>query len=179
MSFSWLGLSVSDAELTEEFNFWKTRFLRSICVAVVCVAIGGFLIAVWPVDVGNQELRSFVKTLWPAFIEFAFWFGFLIGLLWAASRRIGCALACTVPWTKTKMPIGALFGQAACALVLGSCLLWVGTQFVRQLGADMAGVVAILMQLVNAGFILASACLLFSLGLRKSVREGSANGKVS
>jgi hypothetical protein len=166
MPFSWPGAVVSDAELTAEFNFWKNHFLGTACLAAACAVMSGILIAGWPADAGKPELRSFVKQLWTAFVEFAFWFGFLVGLLLAASRRIGCALAGTVPWRQTKKRIASQCGQAACGLFFGSCLLWVGIQFARQLGDDATGTVLFLAQLVDAGFFVSGVCLLVTLGSR-------------
>lgn len=171
MPFSWPGAAVSDAALNAEFNFWKDHFLGTICLAATCAVMGGFIIAGWPENAGSPVLRSFVKQLWTAFVEFAFWSGFLVGLLCAASRRIGCALAGTVPWAQKKMRVASQFGQAACGLFFGACLLWVGIQFARQLGDDATGTVLFLAQLVDAGFIVSGVCLLVTLGLRLTTRQ--------
>jgi len=170
MRFSWLDAPVSDAQLDAEFEYWKNHFLRSAVLAVCSALAGGLLIALWPPGVGSAEVRSFTRQLWPFFVELTFWFGFLVGLLWAASRRIGCALGGTAPWESAGAPASATFGQAACGLFFASCLLWAAMQFVRQLGQDAARLFYGLLQLVDTGFVAAAVCLLLALALRLASR---------
>ena len=166
MPFFWTRTDISDEQLTAEFEFWKSHFLYSVAAATACAATGGLLIAACPQDVGSAQLRDFARQLWPAFVEVAFWFGFLIGLLWAASRRMGSGLAGTVPWSRNKTPAAAIFGQAGCGLFFGAGLLWVAMHFVRQLGEGAVDLLHTLAQLVNAGFVTSGICILIAIAGR-------------
>lgn len=137
----------------------------------------GLSILLWPAGSGSAELRSFMRQLWPAFVECGFWLGFLVGLLWAASRRIGCALVGTVPWSPPDAnrfrAVARLFGQAGCTTASGSVLLWVAIYFVDQLGSASPALMTTLMQLVHTGCASAALFLLVALvlGLGARIRQ--------
>lgn len=160
--------SVDDAALEAEFLFWKAQFVLSLWIAVTFAVMTGVLIAFWPPGLGDAELRAFVREVWPPFVEFALWFGFLIGLLWAAARRIGCALAGTVPWEMTDdgRPFAArrFLGQAAVCLAFGASLLWMAQQFSLHVDGVHSSLLQLLAQSVRAGFSLASVCALLAIG---------------
>ncbi|HYC43360.1 MAG TPA: hypothetical protein VEB70_10285 [Noviherbaspirillum sp.] len=177
MRFLYSGTPVSDAALTSEFEFWKNHFLRSALLATGAGIVMGLLILLWPAGLGNQEVGSFVRQLWPAFVECGFWLGFLVGLLWAASQRIGCALAGTVPWAPADKnrarTFARVFGQAGCAAAFGSGLLWVAVYFVHQLGSAGQGLLVTLVQLVHTGWASSGGFLLLAvvLGLAARMHE--------
>lgn len=160
--------SIDDAALEAEFLFWKAQFVLSLWIAATFAAVTGVLIAFWPAGMGDAQLRAFVREVWPPFVEFALWFGFLIGLLWAAARRIGCAFAGTVPWEKTEdtRPFAArrFLGQAACCLAFGASLLWMAQQLTLHIGGDYSGLLQLLAQAVRGGFALAGVCGLLAIG---------------
>lgn len=162
--------SVDDAALEAEFLFWKSQFVLSIWIAAAFAVITGVLIAVWPVDIGDAQFRAFVREMWPPFVEFALWFGLLIGLLWAAARRIGCALAGTVPWEKPddarQIVTQRLLGQVACCLAFGASSLWMAQQFVLHMDGDHSTLLQLLTQAVRAGFVLAGVSGLLTIGPR-------------
>ena len=167
MRLSSSGKSGSDNALTAEFEFWKDNFLSSACLATVFAVVTGVLILLWPLNLGNHEVRTFVHQLWPFFVECGFWLGFLVGLLWAASRRIGCALAGTVPWIRTdasrNISIARVFGQTGCALAFGSCLLWVAITFVHRLDTTDYALTNTLVQLVYTSFASAGVFALLAV----------------
>jgi hypothetical protein len=177
MPFPYPDTAVSDEALGSEFDFWKSQFLRSAGLAVGSGIGIGLLILTWPAGSGDQELRSFVRQIWTAFVECGFWLGFLVGLLWAASRRIGCALAGTVPWAAAddnrQRTFARILGQAGCALAFGSGLAWFALYFVSQLGSSGQTLLATLIQLVYTGWASAGLFLLAAvvLGLVARMRE--------
>ena len=170
MRFLYSSTSVSDEALTSEFDFWKSHFLGSAWLAAGSGIAMGLLILLWPAGMGNQEVRSFAQQLWPAFVECGFWLGFLVGLLWAASRRIGCALAGTVPWAivdehRTRAA-ARLFGQVGCATGFGSALLWVALYFIYQLAPADGLFLGAVIQLAYAGWASAGVFVLLAVVLR-------------
>ena len=158
--------SIDDAALEAEFSFWKTQFLQSTWIAAGGAVLAGALILSWPAGMGNLQLRTFVREVWPPFIECALWFGFLVGLLWAAARRIGCALAGTVPWAQPvpsrPIVVRCFLGQGACCLVFTASLLWIVRGFLPQLGGDQSTLMHLLTQAIDAGFLFAGIFGLFA-----------------
>ncbi|WP_420477135.1 hypothetical protein [Noviherbaspirillum sp. ST9] len=163
------GATVSDEALTKEFAFWKRSFLRSTCLAFFSGAVTGLLILLWPGSFGNQELWSFVRQLWTAFVECGFWFGFLVGLLWAVSRRVGAALAGTSPWTPAETcrlrGHARVFGQAGCAAAFAAVLLWLAVSFIHQLTPLAPSTANMIAQLVYAGWASSGLFILLAIGL--------------
>ncbi|OWW21048.1 hypothetical protein [Noviherbaspirillum denitrificans] len=156
--------SIDDAALEAEFQFWKSQLVMSAWIGVAFAVAGGMLIAGWPVGVGDAQVRAFVQETWPPFVEAAFWTGFLTGFLLAAARRMGCALAGTVPWKKPTSPVRRYLGQTACCLGFGAISLWGAQQFVFHMAADQSALLHMLSQAVHTGFVLAGVCLLLAIG---------------
>lgn len=169
MRFLYSGTPVSDEALTNEFDYWKAHFLCSAWLAAGAGFAMGLLILLWPAGVGSPDVRSFVRQLWTAFVECGFWLGFLIGLLWAASRRVGCALAGTLPWAQTNenrlRNFARMFGQTGCIAACGSCLLWLAIYFVVQLVPAGHTLMATLIKLVYTGWVSAGLFVLLSVVL--------------
>jgi hypothetical protein len=169
MRFLDVGTAVSDEALRSEFEFWKSSFLRAAGLAVCTGVAAGVFILLWPAGSGNQELRTFARQLWTAFVECGFWFGFLVGLLWAASRRLGCALAGAVPWAPADEDrmrgLARTFGQTGCATAFGSLLLWLAAYFIHQLNPLDPAVSALLIQLLYAGWASAGVFIVLAVAL--------------
>lgn len=168
--------SIDDAALDAEFHFWKAHFVSAIWTALAFAIITGVLIACWPAGMGDVQFRAFVREVWPPFAEFALWFGFLMGLLWAAARRIGCALAGTVPWEKPKDARSSVahrfLGQAACCLAFGAASLWMAQQFVVHMDGDHSALLRMLTQAVHTGFALAGIAGVLTIGARVMREHG-------
>lgn len=177
MGFGDVGQAVSDEALTNEFEFWKSSFLRSAGLASCSGVVTGLLILFWPCGAGNQELGTFARQIWTAFVECGFWFGFLVGLLWAASRRIGAALAGTHPWTPADenrlRGFARVFGQAGCAAAFAAVLLWLAVSFIHQLNPIAPSMAGLIAQLIYAGWASAGVFILLGivLGLVTRVRS--------
>lgn len=168
--------AIDDAALEAEFQFWKTQFVSSTWMAVGFAVVTGVLIALWPPGVGDSELRAFAREVWPPFVEFALWFGFLVGLLWAAAQRIGCALAGTVPWARPDaarpLAVRRYLGQGACCLAFGASFLWAAQQFVMHMGADHGALLQLIRLAVQTGFLFAGVCGLLAIGPRLIKGQG-------
>ncbi|HZW20731.1 hypothetical protein [Noviherbaspirillum sp.] len=175
MRFFSSSTPVTDEALNAEFNFWKDHFLRSAWLAVGSGVGMGLILLFWPAGSGNDEVRSFARQLWTAFVECGFWLGFLVGLFWAASRRIGCALAGTVPWASPEsgrmQGIARIFGQSGCAAAFISGLLWLAIYFVHQLAPTDHALTTMLIQLVYTGWTSAGVFVLLAIGLGIFARQ--------
>jgi len=128
-------LHIND-DVDAEFEFWKTEFVHAIGLAVLFTAAAGVMIALWPEDSGNAQVRAFVRDLWTLFIELGFWFGFLVGLLWSGAKRVGAGMAGTLPWQTARQlspraGVARRLGQAACCFAFGGMLLWFAQQLAR------------------------------------------------
>lgn len=171
------GAAVSDEALANEFEFWKSSFLRSACLACGSGVATGLFILLWPGDAANRELASFMRSVWTAFVECGFWFGFLAGLLWAASRRIGAALAGTQPWTcvdKNRLRgLARVFGQAGCAAAFAAVLLWLAISFIHQLNPLAAWVSGLIVQAIYASWVSAGIFVLLAVALGLLARTRS------
>ncbi|HJV73603.1 MAG TPA: hypothetical protein VJ654_05235 [Noviherbaspirillum sp.] len=142
-------------DVDAEFNYWKDQFLVSVWMATGFALAIGTMIAFWPIDSGNAELRNFVRDFWTLFIECAFWFGFLLGLLWGAAKRIGSGLSATLPWQSieqlsSRAATARFFGQWASGLALGGIFLWLTQQFGSRADAYVASLFAFLTPLITA-----------------------------
>lgn len=166
-------LAIND-DVEAEFSFWKSHFLLSAWMAAGFALVGGTLIAIWPQDAGSAELRGFVQRVWPLFVEFAFWLGFLLGLLWGAARRLGCGLSGTLPWQpRQQMSKGTatarLFGHWASGLALAGLFLWIAARLAQLVppGDDgPAFFLAALQPLAQASFWCAALFAAATLALR-------------
>lgn len=154
--FRWAINGDADSEL----RFWMNALLNALGLGLVFGVATGISIALLP---GGEDGSGaeFVRTMWAYVVECAFWLGMFIGLLWGTGRRVGVALAGSLPWQKAedeRRATGRLFGQWAVFAALAGFFLWL----FREVAAA-AGMQA--MALIAGGFTpVVSACWL-SAGL--------------
>lgn len=166
-------LAIND-DVEAEFSFWKSHFLLSVWMATGSALVAGTLIALWPQDAGSAELRSFVRQVWPLFVECAFWLGFLLGLLWGAAKRLGCGLSGTLPWQprqqmSRRTATARLFGHWASGLALAGMFLWIAAQLAHLAppGDDSPAVfLSALQPLAQASFWCAALFATATLAIR-------------
>lgn len=144
-------------DVDAEFNYWKERFLFSVWSAIAFTLATATMILFWPNGSGSSELRNFVRDFWTLFIECAFWFGFLLGLLWGAAKRIGSSLSATLPWQSmdqlsSRAATARFFGQWASGLALAGIFLWLTQQLGARADANLASFFAFLTPLITACF---------------------------
>jgi hypothetical protein len=161
-------LAIND-DATAELHFWKDQLLLAVCSAAGFVLAALAAIAFWPPDSGNPELRAFVRQFWSLFIECALWLGFLLGLLWGAARRLGCALAGSLPWQPPPGRRAAIVrgsGQAGACFALAALLLSIFRQLPGLAEAGTAPLLAALAMLTPACLGLAALCALAAVAGR-------------
>lgn len=113
-----------DAE--SEFRFWLQELLASLGSGAAFALAAGLLIAVLPPG-DSHPGREFARDFWPYVVECAFWLGMLAGLLWGGSKRVGMALAATLPWQaphSDKEQRGRFFGPWAAFAACIAFFLW-------------------------------------------------------
>jgi hypothetical protein len=130
-------------DVDAEFGYWKSQLLFSAWTATgsavaVCAAI-----AFWPPGSGNPELRSFALQFWTLLAECAFWFGFLLGLLWGAARRLGAALAGSLPWQplqrRDRRAVFSRFcGQGGVGFAMAGAFIWLAWRLAPLADAEIA-----------------------------------------
>ncbi|HYD96970.1 MAG TPA: hypothetical protein VEC01_16700 [Noviherbaspirillum sp.] len=158
-------------DVDAEFSYWKAQFLLAAGLALAFTAAGGALIAFWPEGSGSAAVRAFVREMWTLFIELAFWLGFVVGLLWAAAKRIGASMAGTLPWQPAqrlspRVSAARLLGQTACCLAFGGVLLWFTQQLARFGDAAVAAWLHGLSPLTQGCFAAAVVLTVMALALR-------------
>jgi hypothetical protein len=162
--FKWPINGDADSEL----RFWMNALLKALGLGLVFGVATGISIALLP-DGEEGSGAEFMQTMWAYLVECAFWLGMFIGLLWSTGRRVGMALAGSLPWQRAedeRRATGRLFGQWAAFAALAGFFLWL----FREVAAA-AGLQA--MALFAGGFSpVVSACWL-SAGLFALVAVGS------
>lgn len=159
-----------------EFSFWKDHFLLSAWIAAGFGLGAAIMIVLWPEGSGDPEIRDFVRLVWTAFIELAFWFGFLLGLLWGAARRIGSGLSGTLPWQpahqlSARSVASRLSGQVACCCLFGALFLWLTQQFAPMTNGAIAQLLHSLQTVTQFGFAAAVMLAFLALVLQERVKQ--------
>lgn len=128
-----------------EFEYWKSQLVHAAWTATGFAVAACGVIAFWPQGSGDPELRGFARQFWTLFAECAFWSGFLLGLLWGAAKRLGAALAGTLPWQPpqqlgNRAATARVFGQAAVGFAMAGVFLWITGRLARlgEAGAAMS-----------------------------------------
>jgi len=171
----WLHIN---EDVDAEFTYWKNHFLISAWMAAGFAVGAGAMIALWPAGFGNPELRGFARGIWPLFVECAFWLGFLLGLLWAAAKRMGSGLAGVLPWeprrrlTRTSALVRGC-GQAAGGIGLLGVVLWMTSHCVSAFaGAEMAALLPVFGLLTRLCFGLAALGIIATVAGRHAMQDG-------
>jgi len=123
-----------DAE--SELRFWLQELLASVRLGGIFALGAGLLIAVLPKG-GGHPGGEFAWEFWPYLVEVAFWLGMFAGLLWGASKRLGMALAATLPWQAPRSEreaTGRSFGQWSAFAALSGFFLWLAHQVALAVG---------------------------------------------
>lgn len=124
-----------------ELHYWVRQFQAALGLgAVFCVATG-ILIALMPQGETHPG-AGFAREFWPYLVECAFWLGMFLGMLWGAGKRMGSALAGTLPWQELaegRRSTGRFFGQWSALAALLGFFLWFTPQVALAAGmGDMA-----------------------------------------
>ncbi|HEX6733270.1 MAG TPA: hypothetical protein VF096_00540 [Azonexus sp.] len=144
-----------DAE--SELRFWAQELLASVKSGLACALAAGLLVFLL-----HGEGR-FVDELWPMLIELAFWLGMFVGLLWGGSKRLGTALAASLPWQtphSEREERARLFGQWAAFAACAAFFLWLAAELALSAGLPAAEPLAATLQPVRTACWLAG--LLFA-----------------
>ena len=137
-----------------ELRFWAKELLGALRLGFVFGVATGIAIALLP---GGEEGSglAFVEAMWASLVECALWLGMFVGLLWGAGKRLGAALAGTLPWQAVldeRRATGRFFGQWAVVAALVGFFLWLALEVAKAAGMSALAMLA-------AGFTpLMSAC---------------------
>lgn len=154
-----MGFRISQWKINEdadsELRYWVQALLSALRTGTVLALACGLLIAALPV--GGGPASEFARDFWPWLVECAFWLGMMLGMLWGAGKRLGSALAGTLPWVDTndeRVASGRVFGHWAAFAALAGFCLWLARQI--ALAAGMHGMADLIANLAP----LATACWL-------------------
>jgi len=132
-----------DAE--SELRSWVKELAASLRLGAVFAVLTGVAIAFLPKG-SEHPGGEFAGMFWTYLVEVAFWFGMLAGLLWGASKRLGAALAATLPWQAPRSEresTGRFFGQWSALAAVAGFSLWLAHQLALASGmAEMAALMA-------------------------------------
>lgn len=141
-----------------EFRFWLKSLRSSLGLGGLFVLAMALLIALLPKG-SDYPGGEFAWNFWPNFIEAAFWLGMFAGMLWGASKRLGMALAATLPWQEPRSDreaTGRFFGQWAAFATLLGFFLWLADRVALTAGmTDVAMVLAAFTPLQTACWLAA------------------------
>lgn len=154
-----------------ELRYWINSLLAALGAGAAFAVAAGLLIA------GLAD-AGFARDFWPWLVECAFWLGMLLGMLWAAGKRIGSALAGALPWREAQDPAeatGRFFGQTGAFSALVGFSLWL-THSVA-LAAQLDGLAALsreLAPLSAACWLAAALFAAIACGCRQRRRQRSS-----
>lgn len=149
-------------DIDGELCYWVRALLAALRLGALLALACGLLVAALPA--ADDPASEFARGFWPWLVECAFWLGMLLGMLWAAGKRIGASLAGTLPWIETadeRIATGRLFGQWAAFTALAGFCVWLAGKVAVAAGMPgMAGLIAGLDPLATACWL---SALLFVL----------------
>ena len=87
-----------NTDVEAEFHYWTGQLRGAVVTALVVAVACGAAITLLPGRAEDPDGYGFMKAHWPHLLEVAFWFGLLVGLVWSAAKRLGGALAGSLPW---------------------------------------------------------------------------------
>lgn len=166
-----------DAE--SELRFWVNALVTAVGLGVFSAVASGIFITVLPPGEAGSGL-AFAHSFWPYLVECAFWLGMFLGLLWGAARRLGAALAGTLPWQELgegRVATGRQFGQWAACAALGGFFLWLMKAVAVAGGMQaMALFAAGFAPLISAAWLAAGVFALVAVASRRRPAQGRAIG---
>jgi len=134
-------------DVESEFRFWVKELRTSVEIGGVFALVMFVLIALLPKGSAYPG-GEFVWNFWPSFVEVAFWLGMFAGMLRGASKRLGMALASTLPWQKPRSEresTGRFFGQWSAFAAMTGFFLWLAYEVAQA--ADMTAMAKVLVAL--------------------------------
>lgn len=163
-------LAIND-DVDAEFSYWKSQLVFTAWMGVGFAVAAGLFISLWPAGVGDPLLRDFARTFWVLLVEFAFWFGFLAGLLWGGAKRLGSALSGVLPWLpaqklKPRDVQARFFGQWAACFALAGISLWLADAIATLAAASLSSLLFVLGPLTQVCFVLAAISAVAALARR-------------
>lgn len=169
--FRWAINEDADRELC----YWMNELFAALKLGAVFAVATGILIAFLPKGDGHPG-GEFLGDFWPYVVECAFWLGMFVGMLWSAGKRMGSALAGTLPWQEPKeerAATGRFFGQWSAFTALAGFFLWFTPQVALAAGlADMAAATAGFIPVSTACWIAAGVFAGVALFSRRRPRAG-------
>lgn len=164
--FNWTINADADSEL----RFWMREGVDALRLGLVFGVATGVAIALMPAGEDGSVL-AFVRAIWVYLVECAFWLGLFIGLLGGAGKRLGAALAGTLPWQELsteRRVTGRLFGQWAAFAALLGFFLWLAREVAAAAGmADMAALASGFTPLTSACWLSAGLFAVIALASRR------------
>lgn len=164
--YKWTINEDADSEL----RFWMKELVGALRLGLVFGVATGVAIALLP---GGEEGSglAFLQAMWASLVECAFWLGMFLGLLWGAGKRLGSALAGTLPWQAAadeRRATGRLFGQWAAMAALIGFFLWLAGEIALAAGMQaMAMFTAGFTPLVTTCWIAAGLFALVAVATRR------------
>lgn len=134
-------------DVESEFRFWVKELRTSVVTGGVFALVMFVLIALLPKGSAYPG-GEFAWNFWPSFVEVAFWLGMFVGMLRGASKRLGMALASTLPWQKPRSEresTGRFFGQWSAFAAMTGFFLWLAYEVAQA--ADMTAMAKVLVAL--------------------------------
>lgn len=143
-------------DVESEYRFWLQGLRSAIGLGAVFAVATGLFILLLPKGSGHPG-GEFAGDFWPYLVEVAFWLGMFGSLLWGGSKRLGMAMASSLPWRapgSEREATGRLFGLWSAFAAMSGFFLWLAHEV--ALAAGLTGVVAVLAALTP----IATACWL-------------------
>lgn len=166
-------------DVDRELRYWINELLAALGLGAVFALATGFVIAVLPAGESHPG-GEFLQDFWPYLVECAFWLGMFLGMLWGAGKRLGSALAGTLPWQEPReerAATGRFFGQWSAFAALMGFFLWFTPQVALAAGmGDMAMFAAGFIPLSTACWIAAGVFAVVALVSRQRPRGRRADG---
>lgn len=123
-------------DVESEYRFWLQGLRVALGLGTVLALGAGLVIALLPKGDGHPG-GEFAWNFWPYLVELAFWLGMFGGLLWGGSKRLGLALAATLPWQQPRCEreaTGRFFGQWSAFAAMTGFFLWLAYEVALALG---------------------------------------------
>jgi hypothetical protein len=161
-------------DVESEFRYWLSEFLAALKTGALFGLATGLVIALLPRMPADSGI-GFIRDFWVYLVEFAFWLGMLLSMLWSAGKRIGAALAGSLPWQAPQSERAAtarFFGQSASFAAMIALSLWLAVLVARASPDDaVAAVVSGIAQpLLTASWLAAAIFAVVALVCRLALQ---------
>jgi hypothetical protein len=171
MNTSW---TVND-DLESEFRYWLTELLGALKAGALLGVATGLAIALLP-RMPSDSAIGFIRDFWVYLVEFAFWLGMLLRMLWSAGKRIGAGLGGSLPWQEPKSEMAGtarFFGQSSTFAAMLALALWlvilIGATSPGDAAADVVSGIA--KPLMTASWLATGLFALVALACRLALHE--------